>query len=248
VTLEIVDVDRLDCRIVDHRWGFAEERSAMIEDHWEERRRANPALYDASVLLACRVAPVIGEDGARILRMSLFKTRFSRFLVWRDLGWPDKSIYNCFSMPAVRARDGAYLLGEMGPSHSFAGQLYFPCGTPAPSDIVAGGCVDLDGSLVRELVEETGLEATAARAAANWTVVFDRQNIACIKRLDFDAPSQALAAKVRAFLAAERAPELADAHMISSPEALSDARLPVFMVAYLMRALGGADEIPRRAG
>ena len=100
---------------------------------------------------------VIGEDGARILRMSLFKTRFSRFLVWRDLGWPDKSIYNCFSMPAVRARDGAYLLGEMGPSHSFAGQLYFPCGTPDPSDIVADGCVDLDGSLVRELAEETGL-------------------------------------------------------------------------------------------
>ena len=89
---------------------------------------------------------------------------------------------------------------------------------------------------MRELAEETGLEATAARAAANWTVVFDRQNIACIKRLDFDAPSQALAAKVRAFLAAERAPELADAHMISSPEALSDARLPVFVVAYLARA------------
>jgi 8-oxo-dGTP pyrophosphatase MutT (NUDIX family) len=243
-----VDVDRLDCRFVDHRWDFAEERSAVIERHWEERRRANPALYDGHVLLACRVARVIGEDGARILRMSLFKTRFSRFLVWRDLGWPDKSIYNCFSMPAVRARDGAYLLGEMGPSHSYAGQLYFPCGTPDPSDIVADGCVDLDGSLARELAEETGLEAAAARVAANWTVVFDRQNIACIKRLDFDAPSQALAAKVRGFLAAERAPELADAHMISSPEALSDARLPVFMVAYLMRVLGGADEIPRRAG
>jgi 8-oxo-dGTP pyrophosphatase MutT (NUDIX family) len=243
-----VDVDRLDCRFVDHRWDFAEERSAVIERHWEERRRANPALYDGHVLLACRVARVIGEDGARILRMSLFKTRFSRFLVWRDLGWPDKSIYNCFSMPAVRARDGAYLLGEMGPSHSYAGQLYFPCGTPDPSDIVADGCVDLDGSLARELAEETGLEAAAARVAANWTVVFDRQNIACIKRLDFDAPSQALAAKVRGFLAAERAPELADAHMISSPEALSDARLPPFMVAYLMRALGGADEIPLRAG
>lgn len=248
MTLEILEVDRLECRFVDHHWGFAKERSDMIERHWEERRRANPALYDGLVLLACRVSRAIGEDGARILRMSLFETRFSRFIVWRDLGWPDKSVYNCFSMPAVRAHDGAYLLGEMGPSHSYAGQLYFPCGTPDPSDIVADGCVDLAGSLVRELAEETGLDAAEARGAATWTVIFDRQNVACIKRLDFDAPSQALAAKVRAFLAAERAPELADAHMISSPEALSDARLPPFMVAYLMRALGGADEIPLRAG
>jgi 8-oxo-dGTP pyrophosphatase MutT (NUDIX family) len=248
VTVEILEVDRLECRFVDHHWGFAEERSAMIERHWEKRWRANPALYDGLVLLACGVSRAISEDGARILRMSFFKTRFSRFLVWRDLGWPDKSIYNCFSMPAVCARDGAYLLGEMGPRHSFAGQLYFPCGTPDPSDIVAGGRVDLAGSLVRELAEETGLDAAGARAAANWTVVFDRQNVACIKRLDFDAPSQALAAKVRAFLASESAPELADAHMISSSAALSDARLPAFMVAYLMRAFSGTDEIPLRAG
>lgn len=248
MTLEIMEVDRLDCRFVDHRWDFAEDGSARIERHWEERRRANPTLYDGSVLLACRVARVIGEDGARTLRMSLFKTRFSRFLAWRDLGWPDKSVYNCFSMPAVRARDGAYLLGEMGPNHSFAGQLYFPCGTPDPSDIVAGGGVDLAGSLERELAEETGLAAAEARAAANWTVIFDRQNIACIKRLDFDAPSHALIAKVRAFLASESAPELADVRMISNPESLSDHRLPVFMAAYLSRALGEADEIPRRAG
>ena len=248
MTLEILEVDRLECGFVDHRWDFAEERAAMIERHWEERRRANPALYDGLVLLACRVSRAIGEDGARILRVSLFETRFSRFLIWRDLGWPDTSVYNCFSMPAVRARDGAYLVGEMGPRHSFAGQLYFPCGTPDPSDIVADGRVDLSGSLERELAEETGLDVAEARSAPNWTVIIDRQYVACIKRLDFDAPSQALAAKVRAFLAAERAPELADAHMIASPQALLDARLPAFMVAYLTRALGGADEIPRRAG
>lgn len=248
MSLEILEVDRLECRYVDHHWDFAEAQSALIERHWETRRRANPTLYDGAVLLACDVARVIGEDGARILRMSLFKTRFSRFLVWRDLGWPDKSIFNCFSMPAVRARDGAYLIGEMGPSHSFAGQLYFPCGTPDPSDIIADGRVDLSGSLVRELAEETGLAAADARAAADWTVILDRQYVACVKRLDFDAPSHALIAKVRGFLASDSAPELADARMISSVAALSDHRLPAFMAAYLSRALGEADEIPLRAG
>ncbi|WP_246657257.1 NUDIX hydrolase [Methylocystis sp. B8] len=239
MTVEIAEVDRLDCRFVDHHWRFAEERAAEIERHWQERRRVNPALYDGSVLLACRVELITSEDGARILRMSLFKTRFSRFVAWRDFGWPDKTVSNCFSMPAVRARDGAYLLGEMAPSHSSAGQLYFPCGTPDPSDIVAHGKVDLVGNLVRELAEETGLVVAESRAAAGWTVIFDRQHIACIKRLDFDAPSQALLAKVKAFLASESAPELADALMVSTLEALSDPRLPAFMVAYLSRAFGG---------
>lgn len=248
VTVEIAEVDRLDCRFVDHHWRFAEERAAEIERRWEERRRANPALYDGAVLLASRVERVIGEDGVCALHMSLFKTRFSRFLAWRDFGWPDKTIYNCFSMPAVRARDGAYLIGEMASSHSAAGRRYFPSGTPDPSDIVADGKIDLIGNLVRELAEETGLAAAQARMATGWTVIFDRQHIACIKRLDYDAPSHDLLAKVKAFLASESAPELADALMVSTSEALSDPRLPAFMVAYLSRALGEADEISLRAG
>lgn len=248
MTLEIMEVDRLDCRVVDHRWTFAEEHSAEIARHWEERRRANPTLYDGAVLLGCRVERGFGDDGARLLRMALFETRFSNFLAWRDFGWPDETVYNCFSMPAARTRDGAYLLGEMGPSHSFAGRLYFPCGTPDPSDIVAGGAVDLAGSLVRELAEETGLVAAEARVAAGWTAIFDRQRVACVRTLDFDSTSDALLARVRAFLASESAPELADAHMVSRLESLRDPRLPAFMVAYLSRALCGVDDIPLGAG
>ncbi|MGE0195722.1 MAG: NUDIX hydrolase [Methylocystis sp.] len=248
MTVEVLDLDRLDCRFVDHRWRFAEERSVEIGRHWEERRRRNPTLYDGRVLLACQVECAIDDDRARVLRMSLFETRFSHFLAWREFGWPDETVYNCFSMPAARSRDGAYLLGEMGPSHSYAGRLYFPCGTPDPSDIVAGGRVDLFGSLVRELAEETGLDAAQARPAPGWTAVFDRQFVACVKRLDFDASAQALLTGVRAFLARESAPELADAHMFAGPETLADPRLPGFMVAYLSRTLGGADEIPLSAG
>lgn len=240
MTTRIFDVDQLDCRLVAHRWRFDETRALDIDRQWEESRRVNPALYDGSVLLACRAEERVGAGGARVLRMELFETRFSRFLAWRDFGWPDETVYNCFAMPAVRACDGAYLLGEMGPSHSSAGQIYFPGGTPDPSDIVSGG-VDLLGSLVRELFEETGLVAMEGRAAPGWTVVCDRQRIACIKRIDWDAPAEALLARVRAFLAAERAPELADAHMISKLEALGDPRLPAFMVAYLARELSGMD-------
>lgn len=229
----IVDVDRLDCRLVAHRWDFAEAQAGEIDRRWAERIRDNPSLYDGPVLLACR-AEVDEEAGARVLRLDAFETRFSRFLVWRHLGWPDESVFNCFAMPAVRSTDGAFLVGEMGAGHSAAGQRYFPGGTPDPSDIVAGGAVDLMGSLVRELAEETGLPAAEGVPAPGWTVIFDRQRIACIKRFDWPAPAAALRERVRAFLAAEAAPELSDVHMIP-PGRHDDPRLPAFMVDFLAR-------------
>lgn len=235
-SLRIVDVDRLDCRLVAHDWEFAQRRKADIDRHWEKRRRENPALYDGPVLLASR-AEVVTCGGARVLQLDAFETRFSRFLAWRDFGRADERVYNCFSMPAVRSSDGAYLVGEMGADHSCAGQLYFPGGTPDPSDVTGGGAVDLSGSLTRELAEETGLPAAEGVAAPGWTVVFDRQFVACLKRIDWPAPAAALVARVRDFLAAEQQPELSDIHMISSVDALADPRLPPFMVGFLSRAL-----------
>lgn len=228
------EVDRLDCRLVAHRWAFAEAEAARIDRHWAGRRAGNPALYDGPVLLACRAA-IETESGARVLRLDAFETSFSRFLAWRDFGWPDASVYNFFAMAALRSSDGAYLLGEMGPDHSAAGQRYFPAGTPDPADVIAGGAVDLAGSLRRELGEETGLPAAEGVAAQGWTIVFDRQRVACIRRIDWPAPAEAIRARVRAFLASEAKPELSDAHMLA-PGRHDDPRLPGFMTAFLARA------------
>lgn len=233
----IVEVDRVDCRLVAHRWLYAEEAAGRMNAHWAQRKAGNPAMYDGPVLLACRAALTRDADGARVLELDAFQTRFSRFLAWREFGSPDKSVFNCFAMPAVRAADGAWLLGEMGPDHSAAGQRYFPAGTPDPSDVTAAGTVDLVGSLRRELHEEAGLLSSEGTEAADWTVIFDNQRVACIKRIDWPEPARRLEARVRAFLAAEAAPELSDVHMLA-PGDHADPRLPGFMTAFLARADG----------
>lgn len=232
--LAVFEVDRLDCRLVAHRWAYAEAQVAEIDRRWAERIEANPALFDGPVLLACR-AEVLSQGDERVLRLDAFETRFSRFLIWRDLGWPDKGVYNCFAMPAVRSSDGAFLVGEMARGHSAEGKRYFPGGTPDPSDIVEGGRVDLAGSLIRELAEEAGLPASEGVAAPGWTVIFDRQRIACLKRYDWPETAAALRERVRAHIASEAQPELCDVHMMP-PGPWSDPRLPAFMTAYLSRA------------
>ena len=229
----IYDIDRIDCRRVDYVWPYERDNAETIQRHWAARRRDTPSLYDGRVLLACRVET---DDSCTTLRMDVFETGFSAFLAWRDSGWPDRSVFNCFSMPAVRSSDGGFLVGEMTADHSVAGALYFPCGTPDPSDLDATGEVDLLGSLTRELAEETGLDASRGALQPRWTVVVSGQWIACIRTIDWSEDAASLAAEARRRIAAQTRPELADVHILSRQSELSDPRLPPYMTAFLARA------------
>ena len=74
---------------------------------------------------------------------------------------------NCFAAPVLRSADGAYLLGVMGAHTANAGQIYFPCGTPEPGDVVDGR-VDLEHSARHELKDETGLDFEDLEPEAGW--------------------------------------------------------------------------------
>lgn len=231
----VFEVDRLVCRRVDYAWPYARDNALAIQRHWTARLRQTPSMYDGRVLLANRVETE--ADGAgTLLRLDVFETSFSAFLAWRDAGWPDRSVFNCFSMPAVRSSDGGFLVGEMTADHSVAGALYFPCGTPDPSDLDTTGGVDLLGSLTRELAEETGLDASRGVLRPRWTVVVSGQWIACIRTIDWPECAASLVAEARRLIAVQIRPELADVHILSEPSELSDPRLPPYMTTFLARA------------
>jgi len=233
----IFDVDRLDCRRVDFLWPFETDNADAIRSHWMSRLRQVPSMYDGRVLLANRLEIETGGDGS-LLRLDVFETSFSAFLAWRETGWPDRSVFNCFSMSAVRSCDGGFLVGEMTTDHSVAGALYFPCGTPDLSDLDRNGGVDLLGSLMRELAEETGLDASRGALRPHWTIVVDGQRIACIRTIDWPDAAASLVAEARERIAAQPRPELAAVHIFSMLSELSDPRLLPYMTTFLRRALG----------
>lgn len=228
----IVQVDRLDGVLEAHDWDFAKRRADDIDAHWRKRTQLNPALYDGRVLLARRREHRLDLDGRSLMSIGFFEAQFSRFLAWRDFDFPDVSVYNCFGMAAVRSADGAYLLGEMNSRHSSPGAVYFPCGTPDRMD-VRGAVVDLEGSVVRELAEETGVSPEGGGLEPGWTLVFERQYIACMKTIASPKPAAALLAEVKEYLARQEAPELAAAHMISRRSELANPRLMSFVRAFL---------------
>ncbi len=138
-------------------------------------------------------------------------------------------------MAALRGADGAFLLGEMAPHTYSAGQIYFPAGTPDPTDVFDGK-VDLDASARRELFEETGMKAGETTIAPGWTLVFAPQRIACMKLMTLAVPAARIKERIDAFLAQDPHAEFSRMHIVRGPGDIDETRVPIFVAAYLREA------------
>jgi len=190
-------------------------------------------MFDGRVLLMSDL--VLDRDECRA---TYFETGFADFLAWRDLGYPDRSVTNGFAIGALQGSDGAFVCGVMGGHTANAGRIYFPAGTPDLSDLQADGTVDLSGSVVRELEEETDLPADAYRVMDDWVVVDQWPAAAFFRSITFPIPAEAVAALIRANLARQADPELADIRVIASPADIEPDKMPASVQSFLLWSFG----------
>ena len=106
----ITPVTRLEVRCVERDWAWADEHRCVIDAFWEAAKDRQPALFDGAVYMFADLR--IEGDACRAV---CFETRFSRLLYAKRMGFPDPSVVNAFAMGALRAEDGAFVLGVMGP-------------------------------------------------------------------------------------------------------------------------------------
>ena len=206
---QVRHVNRLNLTLDASVWDFAKDRRAEIDALFAELQRNQPALFNGRVLLMHRYA-IEGDT----MRGAFLEADYASFVAWQRWGREDVGIYDCFAAAAIQSADGAFLLGVMG-SHTYnAGQIYFPCGTPDPSDIVGGSKVDFDFSVRRELREETGLDPDLLAVEPGWTLVFEGTLIAAIKVMRSPLAAEPLRALMLENMARERQPELADIRIV----------------------------------
>jgi len=225
-SLVIHRVTTLDLAVRPIAWPFAEERRAEIAAHFAEKQRERPKMWNGRVLLG---RDAVFTDGH--LAATYFETDFASFLAWRDWGFPDKAVFNGFGMGALRASDGAFIMGEMAQHTANAGRIYFPSGTPDLDD-VRDGALDIPGSVVRELGEETGLTAADYRAEPDWHCVVAGPSIAMIQIINLDMPGDVARARIEANLAREDEPELSAIHIVRGLSDLTPA-MPRFVTAFI---------------
>ena len=228
----IYPIERLELSFSPKVWEFARARRAEIDAFFAEVQREKPDVWNGRVLLL----------HSQVIRGGVFsgqflQTDYASFAAWRAWGRPPAGVRDCFGAAAIRASDGAFLLGVMAPHTVNAGLIYFPSGTPDPDDIVEGK-VDLEASVWRELKEETGLTAAEVAAAPGWSTVVDGNVVAQIKTLHARETAETLRAEILAWLARENQPELADIRIVRGEKDFVKA-MPRFVTVFLTAQFAG---------
>lgn len=229
----LLPLDRVEAHVTDEPWAWADGNRAAIDAHWQKLIVQKPAMFNGRVLICAEQ-----HISAGVLTARYRETDYASFIALRDFGFPDKAVRNCFGMAALRAADGAFLLGVMNAHTANAGMVYFPAGTPDPDDVTADGRVDLVGNVGRELAEETGLTAADVTSGEGWTAVLSGPRTALMREVRSPLPAADLRAKIVAWLATEEEPELADIRIVRSPADIDAATMPDFTQVYLRHAFG----------
>lgn len=227
----IIAVSDVVARIEPFDWPFARDRRPEIDAAWAARIAVQPRLFNGTVLIQHH-----WEQRGEVYHAAYAPVDYASFIAWRDFGWPGRPVRNGFAMAGLRAADGAFLLGRMGPHTVNAGKIYFPAGTPDLSDVLADGTVDLAGSLRRELLEETGLSADEIRIESGWTLVLEPFRTAFMRETRLPWPVEEALAIMNARLATLNDDELSEIVAVRGPQDIDERMMPDFAVDYMRRA------------
>lgn len=221
-------IKSLDLHLRSGIWAFADAEKARIRDHWRKLVDANPKIWNGDVLICTDVAL---KDGG--FTGDFLKTDYASFVAWRDWGWPDKSVCNVFGSAAVLSADRCVLYGRMAGHTLNAGKVYPPGGSLEMKDVTADGRIDVMGSIIRELEEETGLKAADAEKG-ELLAIFDERRVSVAQVFHFADPAEALAARIRHYLRSGHEDELSDVEIITqSSRFVSTMPYAVALARYL---------------
>ncbi|MGL5446610.1 MAG: NUDIX hydrolase [Rhabdaerophilum sp.] len=230
---EILDLDAIDAVLEPYDWVFPREHEAEIQEIWARETAGKPHMFNGRVLIQHR-----GNVNGRVFHAGYSEVDYKSFLAWHRLGHPRPQVRNGFAMAALRASDGAYLLGEMGPHTANAGKIYFAAGTPDFDDVI-GGQVDLAGSVLREMSEETGLLASEVNVSESWTAILGSIRVAFMRPVAIDLSAHEARALMLERMKSLPEEELVDIHIVRSPADIDESRMPGFQQVYLRHVFGG---------
>lgn len=199
-------------------WPLAGDADA-VEATWQRRVAATPALFNGETYLACDVTL---DGDALCARM--FRTDFKRLLYWRAQGSPPP-VREVFGAALLRSAEGHVLLGRQGPGHLHSGMVYPPSGVLCDEDL-HGAAIDIDASAVRELREETGLDADTLQRTPGYLVALTGAEVAIAVEWRSPSPAELLRRRIRDFIAHEAAPELDDVIIVTSSADIDAKTMP----------------------
>lgn len=197
----IVPVREVSVRLDPRTHPFETANLAAIEDNWRREQAANPALFDGEVALPSSLV-LRGE----VLSGRCHFVRFASFLYWRTIR-PVAHAGHFYAHAMPVTADNALVAVRMGAATSNAGQIYFAAGTFEAADF-RDGQADPEANMVREVMEETGIDLSGARHEPGYHAISKASGTVLFRRYFLDAAAEDVAARIRAHVAMQADPEI----------------------------------------
>ncbi|RST84720.1 NUDIX hydrolase [Aquibium carbonis] len=216
---QLLSAREVSLRLADGPHPYETLHADGIEENWQAERSRNATLFDGRTVLFSRVAL---SDGRLV--GDCHDVRYASLLHWRLARRTDLAAH-LFAMAMPVTADGAVLTVRMAPWTANAGQVYFAGGSFEPSDFV-GGVADIDGNMLREVLEETGLDLAGERREALYRVIRSDRGVIVVRRYALAQTARELALRVRHFVAGETRPEIVEPVLVTRGSPPDPALLP----------------------
>ena len=204
----------------EHPFHVREKQRAS--ENWVAESRANPALFDGSMVFQDKLAISNGD-----IRATGHIVPYSTFLWWRRQPGGAGG-FHVFALPVPVSSDGAIIAIRMAPHTANAGLVYCPAGSLDASDVVDGIC-DIHGNMVREVREETGLDLTAAAADADSYALHCDRRVALFRCFRFPLTADEMLERIAAHMAVDADKEIDAAVAIRSADPAAHPYQPAML-------------------
>lgn len=212
----VVRLAQCRLRIANRCWPLQRDNAAAIERHFRAVLERTPEFYNGRIFVM-----TAGAVAGDVLDGELVPADFASYLYWRDNGFAVAHGRDVFGSAIIEAADGGLLLGRAAPYTMNAGRADLTGGFIDPIDVGFDGVVDIDASIVREIVEETGLDVAEFERVPGYLMTVEGALVSIGVRYRAQLSSVDLAARIGETIRVQGKPELTGV-LIVPPEQRGD--------------------------
>ena len=221
--MQVIPIKRCEIAVSGENWEWAEAQKAKIQRFWKKVHGHNPALFNGPIHMLQKGYEI--KDGCLIGKSCA--SDYASLLYWREQGFPEAGVFNLFGSGVVLSQEGHVIFGRMAEYTANSGQVY-PFGGSIDDGDIAEGQVQMEASILRELLEETGIEAAEIQPDEGLLFLEESHRACFAKLLRLADASSAIRARIELFLELSDRPELDGVVVFRRSQFVAHHRMPPY--------------------